>query len=151
MLLPPPTSPFHPHFPSYLSYTAKYLPPPLSSIIITIITSTTNTTADQGQGQNPGDVLVEDSTLAFLQAKTTLIVQQESTIARLSSELETTRKQTNDRVQAVYLATLEGMRLAETTAAKLELQVSNPPVRRDNNIYPGVILHKNNGYFKCIN
>ena len=85
---------------------------------------------------------MEDSTLAFLQAKTTLIVQHESTIARLSSELETTRKQTNDRVQAVSLVTLEGTRLAETTAAKLELQVSDPPVRRDNNIYPGEIVHK---------
>ena len=98
-------------------------------MIITIITSTADMTAGQGQGQgqNQGDVLVEDSTLAFLQAKTTLIVQQESTIARLSSELETTRKQTNDRVQAVSLVTLEGMRLAETTAAKLELQVTDLP------------------------
>ena len=68
---------------------------------------------------------MEDGTLAFLQAKTTLIVQQESTIARLTSELETTRKQASDRIQAVSLATLEGMRMAETTAAKLELQVTS--------------------------
>ena len=79
---------------------------------------------------------MEDGTLAFLQAKTTLIVQQESTIARLTSELETIRKQTSDRVQAVSLVTLEGMRLAETTAAKLELQVKPPPPRRDSNTYP---------------
>ena len=63
----------------------------------------------------------------ILQAKTTLIVQQESSIARLTSELEAMRKQASDRVQAVSLATLEGVRLAETTAAKLELQVTLPP------------------------
>ena len=90
---------------------------------------------EQGQGQGQGQggengqvvgkdvLLVEDGTLSFLQAKTTLIVQQESSIARLSSELEAARKQAQDRVQAVSMATLEGVRLAESTAAKLELQV----------------------------
>ena len=56
---------------------------------------------DGGQGEGPGrgDVLVEDGTLAFLQAKTTLIVQQESQIARLTTELEAARRQASDRVQ----------------------------------------------------
>ena len=55
-----------------------------------------------GLGPGPGDVLVEDGTLDFLQAKTTLIVQQESQIARLTTELEAARRQASDRVQVTY-------------------------------------------------